>query len=145
MAWDGLKRDTWYFLEEFGRDSVGIGYGWRYHLCFGVASGSRVDRTALVEALGQEAFQPLVDAFGRQDLPEFSFPLEQYGNFSFGTVNDGNVIGHELAWHAGHRTDSFVKQAAAKIEAIARKPEITELLRKLNQHLLPVAVISPHP
>ena len=135
----------WYFLEEFGRDSVGIGYGWRYHLCFGVASGSRVDRTALVEALGREAFQPLVDAFGRKDLPEFSFPLEQYGNFSFGAVNDGNVIGHELAWYAGHRTDSFVKQAAAKIEAIARKPKITELLRKLNQHLLPVAVISPNP
>jgi hypothetical protein len=143
LAWDGLKRDTWWFLEEFGRDSVGIGYGWRYHLCFGVASGNRVDRTALVDALGQETFRPLVDAFGRKDPPEYSFPLEQYGDFFFETENDGNVTGHELAWCAGHRTDSFVKQAAAKIETIARNPVITELLRKLNQQLLTAAAIPP--
>ncbi|MEP2774427.1 MAG: hypothetical protein ABJQ29_15635 [Luteolibacter sp.] len=136
LAWDGLARDTWWFLEEFGRDAVGIGYGWRYHLCFGVASGNKVDRSALVEALKQDVYKPLVEAFGRTDPPEFGFPLEQYGNFSFGMENDGNVIGAELAWCAGHRTEEFVEQAASKIEAFTLDPKSTELLRKLNRELL---------
>ncbi len=135
-AWEGYIRDTWWFLEEFGQDSVGIGYGWKYHLCLGVKSGQRVDRAALTERLLSEDYRPLLDAFGRNDPNDFGFPLHQYGDFSFGTANDGNLSEHEIAWHAGHRTGAFVEQAAAKIEAFTRNPETTELMRRLNLELL---------
>jgi hypothetical protein len=105
-------------------------------LCFGVKSGTRVDRTALAEKLDSEDYRPLRIAFGRNDPEGFGFPLHQYGDFSFGTENDGNVPGHELAWHACHCTDAFVKQAAAKIEAFTHYPAMTELMKKLNRELL---------
>jgi hypothetical protein len=132
----GVSHDTWWFLEEFGQESVGIGFGWRYYFCLGVAHGMRVDRTALEKALGQPAYLPLVKAFGRIDQPIWNNTLEQYGDFSFGSDSDRRLPAHELAWYAGNKTDSFVAQAAAKIEAFARNPEITALLRQLNQELL---------
>ena len=141
VAWDGYIRDTWWFLEDFGPDSVGIGYGWKFHLCFGVKSGRRVDHAALAELISTDAYRPLVTAFGRKDPSEkdpskFDFPLHQYGDFSFGIENDHNVTGYELAWFAGHRTESFAKQAAAKIQAFTHDPAITDLLKKLNAELM---------
>lgn len=135
-AWDGYARDTWWFLEEFGPDSIGIGYGWRYHLCFGLKSGNPASSDALANLLRQDDFNPIITAFGRHAPSSFDFPLHQYGDFQMGSPNDGNLPAHEIAWFAGHDTESFVKQAAAKIEAITRNPEITDLVRQLNQELL---------
>lgn len=132
----GISHDTWWFLEEFGPESVGIGFGWRYYLCFGVAFGNQIDRTALKQALEKEIYRPLSEAFGRKDQSGNSLTFEQYGDFSFGSDFDRHLPAHELAWYAGNETDSFVEQSAAKIEAFARNPEITALLRQLNQELL---------
>jgi hypothetical protein len=132
----GHGRDTWWFLEDFGQESVGIGFGWAYYLCFGVAYGNRIDQGALKMALAQEQYRPLIKAFGRTDRPRWNNALEQYGDFFFGSPFDGQLPAHELAWYAGNETDAFVNQAAAKIEAFTRDPEITALLRRLNQELL---------
>lgn len=135
----GASRDTWWYLEDFGAGSVGIGYGWGYHRCFGVADqfGSRIDRDALKAALNQEAYRPLLKAFGGpgQTTP-YGHALEIYGDFTFNSDINGHLLPHELAWYAGNETDLFVKQAAAKIEAFACNKEITALLWRLNQELL---------
>ena len=132
----GSSHDTWWFLEEFGAESVGLGFGWRYYFCFGVAMGSRIDRAALKKALEQEDYRPLLGAFGVTGPSIHGLALEQYGGFTFGSPLDGYLPAHELAWFAGNETDSFVEQAAAKIEAFARNHEITALLRQLNQELM---------
>jgi len=134
----GNSRDTWWHLHEFGPGSVGIGYGWGFYLCFGLPVGFScpISPDALKQALKQESYQPLIKAFGRQDVPIWDNALEQFGDFSFGSDFDGRLPAHELACYAGNKTDLFVAQAAAKIEAFARNPEITALLRQLNQELL---------
>jgi hypothetical protein len=137
----GVSHDTWWFLEEFGQESVGIGFGWRYYFCLGVAHGIRVDRSSFKKALEQDIYRPLVKAFGRIDQSKNGLTLEQYGDFSFGSDFDGRIPAHELAWYAGNKMDLFVAQAAAKIEAFARNPEITALLRQLNQELLTTPAI----
>lgn len=139
--WDG-PRDTWWFLEEFGAGSVGLGFGWRYDLFLGAAYefASQVNRDHLRQALRRETYRPLVEAFGRLDQPREGFALVQSGDFSFGSPFDRHLPHHELAWYAGNQTDEFVKQAAAKIESFARNAEVTALLRRLNQELLPTTL-----
>jgi len=130
----GANHDTWWFLEEFGHESVGIGFGWRYHFCLGVAFGGRIDRTRLTLALQQDAYAELRRAFGRIDNTRWKgCEYEQYGYFNF----DGKerLKPYELAWYAGFQRQEFVRQAAAKIEVFAAA-EITAILRDLNNELM---------
>jgi hypothetical protein len=132
----GHRRDTWWFLEEFGRESVGIGFGWKYHFCFGVAFGGRIDRDRVTQALQQETYRDLRRAFGRIDNTGWNnCALEQSGDFRFGSARDHRLPPHELAWYAGFQTSEFVRQAAAKVEAFV-DPDITALLCKLNVELM---------
>lgn len=135
QAWDGYDRDTWWYLKDLGRDSIGIGFGWRYLWCFG-ARGNRVDRHALRERLTAPEYAPLKAAFG--DVHEYDWNYMtwvQTRGFRFGHANDGKLSEAELAWYAGHRTDAFVEQALAKVHAFTHNLEVTALLTKLNREL----------
>lgn len=132
----GNATDTWWFLEEFGHESVGLGFGWRYHLCFGVAFGGRVNRHELKVALESVEYADIRRAFGRIDnVDSEGLALEQIGDFHFRSDRDGRLPPYELAWHAGFSKEKFVKQAIAKLEAFM-SPPITDLLRSLNRELL---------
>jgi len=136
----GAATDTWWFLEEFGKESIGIGFGWCYLFCFGVYYGNRIDRSSLTENLKKKAYQPLIEKFGRQDKTDERgaevMTFVQYGDFSFDSPLDMKLPIHELAWYAGNKTDLFVNQAVAKIEAFTCNAEITALLRQLNTELI---------
>lgn len=134
-AW-GCGWDTWWCLNEFGPDSVGIGFGWKYRRCFG-ARGNRVNRALLKSKLLDQQYSPLVAAFGdfHERGPE-GFELVENRGFAFGSPCDGHMSESEFAWYAWHHKASFVQQAVGKIEAYTRNPEITKLLAQLNRETL---------
>ena len=137
VAW-GSPHDTWWYLDDFGVDSIGVGFGWKYRLCFG-ARGQLVNRGLLKKYLQDLQYSPLVTAFGaiHERGPE-GFELVQDRGFAFGSPNDGCLPLSEFAWYAAHKMDSFIKQAAAKIEAFTKNPEIERLMIQLNRDTLSV-------
>jgi hypothetical protein len=86
--------------------------------------------------LQESDYLPVQRAFDRIDAPFPGSELSEMRNFKFGTAHDGNYSEYDLAWHASHQMDSFVDQAIAKIERFTTNPEVTELLRQLNQTAL---------
>ena len=135
VAW-GCARDTWWYLDEFGVDSIGIGFGWCYRYCFG-ARGSLVNRTLLRKKLQDPQYSPLIAAFGMiHERGSEGFEFVQDRGFAFGSPNDGRIPVSEFAWYAAHKMDSFIQQAAAKIEAFTKNLEIERLMIQLNRETL---------
>ena len=136
VAW-GCTRDTWWFLEEFGVESIGVGFGWDYRFCFG-ARGPMVNRDILKKKLKDAQYAPLHAAFGdvHERGPE-GFEFVQDRGFAFGSPNDGHLPMSEFAWYAAHKMDSFIQQASAKIEAFTKNPEVERLMIQLNRETLP--------
>lgn len=136
-AW-GCASDTWWYLREFGEDSIGIGFGWKYMLCFG-ARGSAINRVNLNNRLKEPKYQPLFTAFGEvHDRGPYDFALVQYRGFAFGSPLDGRLSESEFAWYAAHKKEAFLQQAVAKIETFTKNPENTRLLSELNKEALSV-------
>jgi hypothetical protein len=112
---------------------VGFGCSYQFHLHLN--DTKRFDSNFIDEQLQKAKYTKLLMPFGVN--PRFN---SGYGSrvkdtnfdFTFGSINDGNIPQSELAWYAAHRPDDFVKQAASKIEQFTRDMEMTRLLSELN-------------
>ena len=136
VAWDN-GRDTWWYLTEFGIDSVGVGFGWRYSWCLH-SRGSHTSRLALQEALKTEKYAALRNAFGIvHEYGSFQgIALAQHQSFMFGSDAERQMNLETLAWHAGHEPSKFIAQAISKVNAFTNAPEITNLMIELNNKVL---------
>lgn len=135
-AWDNA-RDTWWYLTEFGPNSVGIGFGWRYSWCLH-SRGTYESRIALQDALEQDKYAAIRNAFGIVHDQRGSFQgiaLAQHQSFKFETGADTQKNVDMLGWHAGHKRDEFLKQAMAKVNAFTNDTVITKLMMALNNEV----------
>jgi len=129
------RSDTRWFLEEFGPESLGICYFEHYTLLLRRHNDEKFDNHKISTLLKKCEYRAVQLAFDRIDqrFPAWNAQLLESGNFKFGTAHDGNIPPLELAWHAAHQMDAFVDQAVLKIERFTKSPNVTELLRQLNQ------------
>jgi len=135
-AWGNRDLDTRWFLKEFGPDSIFVSYGWRYELHLTHHNNPKFNAQFVSSLIQKNDYRPIQQAFDRIDERLNGAELREVRNFKFGTAHDGNYSDYDLAWHAAHQMDLFVDQAIAKIEKFTNNPEVTKLLRQLNQTAL---------
>jgi len=132
--WSFENWNTWdykWFLKDYGKQSLCIWmYGNRIQLWL---DGNCFDSTKATELLNTERYSSLLSVIRPDELFQNDFKLVEYGNFYFDSLNDGNFTDEKLAWYAGNKTEEFVNQIAEKVNRIRKNPELTELLRELNE------------
>lgn len=136
-AWDGSERDTWWYLDSFGANSIGIGFGWRYVLCFGHFNYRTDYNHKLGEMLNNLKYKRIREAFrGDYKSPgDYNFVFSQAKYFPFNGSEPKEVDDDVLAWYAGKNTENFVNQALEKVRAF-QSSEVTQLFTELNQEFL---------
>lgn len=133
-AWGDTSRDTRWFLRQFGPVSLTVSYAWAYRLDLRLHDHEKFSAELVTRLLKESEYRPIHLAFDRIDRRfEWGSELIELGNFKFGTAQDGHFSERDLAWHAAHQMDAFVSQAIAKIERFTNNPQVTELIRRLNQ------------
>ena len=130
--WGNTTRDTCWFIREHGPQSLAVRFGWCYSLVLKLEDPHKFNVDAIVRLLGESDYAPLVREFVKNDVRHDVEPIGGR-DFRFGTPYDGSFSREDLAWYAAHEIDSFVEQAIAKIEKFTKNPQMTELLRKVNQ------------
>lgn len=132
--WDNA-RDTKWYLEEYGPDSLVVGFGWRYELHLYLKEGEQFDTSTVDKLLQTSKYAKLIAPFGPNAIfngGSGSRVKDSNFDFAFNSINDGDIPQDELAWYAAHQTDEFVRQAASKIEQFTRNEEMTYLIASLN-------------
>lgn len=137
IPWDE-PRDSRWFLEDPGKDSIGIGIGWpdqELHLFAPKSTG--FDRVYLDQALKDKRFERLLNHF---DKPRGSGTWN--GSISLAANRRFNPIGaeteggaprrQELAWYAGHETERYAKAMADIVRSIITDQELVERIRELD-------------
>jgi hypothetical protein len=132
--WGADYRDTKWYLEEYGPNSLFLCYGWEYELQLRLHDPQVMDTHAITKALESNDYMDLKHAFQRIDrYMQVDSKLMEKRNFRFGGPHDGSLSYRELAWYAGLHRDEFVSQAVAKIERFVRNENVTAQIRKLNR------------
>lgn len=132
--WSFINWNTWdyrWFLEEFGKESFSI---WMFGNRIGLwVNGAEYDSIKATSLLRTERYSPLLSFLRADEIFQGDWKIAELGNFSFDSNSDGNIENVELAWYAGNKTEEFVNQIAEKVNRIRKNPELTELLRELNE------------
>jgi hypothetical protein len=130
----GCARDTKVYLTSYGPGALALGYGWEYQLHLILGNGSTFNSEKINTLLKSPKYAPILEAFDRIDRSfEDRSKAVCHWNFSFGSLNDGNIPPNELAWYAGNRTDDFVDQAIEQIKKFTHDELVTKLLIELNE------------
>jgi hypothetical protein len=131
----GASTDTRWYLEKFGSGSLPIGFGWSYEFHLHLSDFKRFNPALIDELLKKDEYAPLLMHFdAHSKVPTRSgSKASKYPDFTFFSVNDeGTIPIDELAWHAAHQPEAFIKEAACMIEMFTRDKVMTRLLTKLN-------------
>ena len=130
------ERNTCWFLKEYGCGSLSIRFWSCYQFVLRVDDKKRFDVEKIKQLLSEKEYDPISRAFG---MPDKQFVDEsisiQMPDYRFDVDGDGHYSDRDLAWFAAHEpfSDLFVEQAIAKVEKFTKNPQVTELLRKINQ------------
>ena len=86
-----------------------------------------------VSELYQSKFSVINSCFDRLDNSSPDTIGMEYGNYTFGSIYDGNFPdNYTLSWYAGNRTEDFANQIIAKVRKF-QTPEITALFKEINE------------
>ena len=133
-GWTFKNWNTWdykWFLKDFGENSLCI---WMYGNRIGLwLNGNLFDSDKANSLLNTEKYSRLLSFLRPDEISPYDWKIIETGNFVFNSVNDGHISSDELAWYAGNQTEELVKQIAEKINRIRKNPELTQLLRELNE------------
>ena len=135
IPYGATNRDTRWFLQDFGPGSLSIRFSDYYRLDLLVEDKQRYNSEIIYQLLKEKEYLPISQAFSRIDKQFDWAAFYELSNFRFGEDGDGHYSANDLAWFAAHEpySDLFVKQAIAKVEKFTNNPQVTELLRKINQ------------
>jgi hypothetical protein len=135
----GNETDIRWYLKEFGKESVGIGFGWpeiglHLHLIDSPTYG--YGRAA--ELLGSPVFKPLLELFELQRPHRYA----SEGGLAYNTtINpfsgaaDTQVRKRELAWLAAHKTEDYVRKMGEIIRRLTDDARHTGLFREFNHQI----------
>jgi len=126
------KHFRW-FLKDFGDESISLLFHFGY--IFSIRSNPNfTDSSKIKEFLHTQRYSPLFNFLDRQDSGTNDWEIiRESGCFYFDSIFDGNFNEDQIAWFAGNKTEEFVNQIAEKVNRIRKNPEMTELLRELNE------------
>ena len=131
--WGNTKTDTRWFLNEFGSNSLGITFAWKYSFRLKIWDTNRFIPRVVTEALRTSNFSPVLMAFSRiDDQDHRDFILSEERNYLFPSSPSGQITEDVLSWFAAHETESFVNQSVEKVERFTNSVEVTESIRQLN-------------
>lgn len=132
--WSFVNWNTWdyrWFLEDFGKESFCF---WMYANRMGLwLNGANFNSEKATTLLQTEKYSSLLSVLRPDEIFSNDWKIAETGNFFFNSTSDGNIENNELAWYAGNKTEEFVNQIAEKVNRIRKNPELTELLRELNE------------
>lgn len=135
--WGDQTYDMRWYLKDFGKNSLGLGVGWRYDFVLTLEDPNRFDIEKMYSYLKSPESGKLLAAFERIDsfLPDQRRAIVETGNYSFDSPFDGNFkdAKHQLAWYAGNQTENFVRQIVNKVEKFRKNKEVTDLLYQINE------------
>lgn len=135
----GVERDTRWYLNECGSQSVGIGFGWiEVELHLHLSNSPTYDYNRAAELLLAPAFKPLLELFELNTPPRY---VSDGGLAYNATLNpfsgaaDTQVRQRELAWLAAHKTGDYVRKMGGIIRRLTDDPSHTGLFRELNRQI----------
>ena len=133
------ERDSRWYLNEFGKESVGIGIGWPevgLHLHLKDSPGYR--REVAVDLLKSPVFLPLMESLELKTPPKYVSDGGLAYNETFNPFSgalDTQVRQRELAWQAAHRTEDYVRKMGAIIRRLTDDPTLTGLFSEFNRQI----------
>lgn len=133
-GWSFVNWNTWdyrWFLEDFGKESFCL---WMFGNRIGLwLNGNYFESTKATALLGTEKYSPLLSTLRPDSIFDNDWKIFETGNFFFDSVNDGHIENDKLAWYAGNKTERFLEQVTEKVNRIRKSPELTQLLREINE------------
>jgi len=125
--------DYYWFLNEFGRDSLRI---WLYQqTIFLWINPETLDLAKGKELLKAIKYSKIIGAFENTEKsylnePQNSWVFAEIGNFVLNDIEDNHIPLDKFAWYSHYNTEVVVEQILRKINRF-REPEITDLLKEL--------------
>jgi hypothetical protein len=122
-----------WFLNEYGSDRIRI---WQVQQNFHLwISSAYIDLPKATALLKTNKYSKILAAFERKDDPHLEEPqnpykMIEYGNFTFGDIDDGQISAEKFAWYAHYKTDIVVEQILRKINRF-RESGVTALIKEL--------------
>ncbi|WP_312298156.1 hypothetical protein [Chryseobacterium sp.] len=133
-GWSFVNWNTWdyrWFLEDFGKESFCL---WMFGNRIGLwLNGNHFESAKATALLSTEKYSPLLSTLRPDSIFDNDWKIFEAGNFFFDSVNDGHIENDKLAWYAGNKTEKFVEQVTEKVNRIRKSPELTQLLREINE------------
>lgn len=138
LTWGGV-RDTRWYLDELGDQSISIGIGWEtfeLHL-FDARNGETWERAGGL--LEQPEFRPLVNRIGprcyRASWQKERLLLADLAFDPLGTGAEADFRARLIAWHAGQTGrggGEFVEKTLGWMKQLLEDDEFVDLVRELN-------------
>ncbi len=133
-GWSFTSWNNWdyqWYLTEFGKDSLCI---WMYGNRIGLwCNGNLFDLTKVSTMLSNSKYSVLLSLLRNDETGTGDWKVIEYGNFVFSSPFDGKIGPDRLAWFVANHTAEYIKQLAEKVNRF-RDPEMTKLLREINEH-----------
>lgn len=122
-----------WFLNDFGEESCCILFHLGHIISLRIHP-HHISYTDIKDAISTEKYASIINLVNRQDEGTNEWELiREIGDFHFNSPYDGHFNEDRIAWFAGNKTEEFIEQIAKKVNRIRRNPELTQLLRELNE------------
>ena len=134
--WGDTNFDLRWYLKDFGKDSIALAVGWRFHFVLHVKNTSEFD-TKKIDELLKTDYSKILSSFDRVDRCfEHELKAVEVRNYIFNSPYDSCFEDSQvdyLAWFAGNETESFKNQIIKKVEKFRKDEETGKLLYELNE------------
>ena len=133
--WGDQLYDIRWYLKDFGKNSIALAIGWRFHFVLHIEDTNAFD-TKKIDDLLRSDYSILLSSFDRVDRQfENQLKAVEVRNYSFNSPYDTNFEDSQLdklSWFAGNKTESFVEQIIKKVERFRQDKDLTKMLYDLN-------------
>ena len=134
--WGDPNYDLRWYLEDFGKNSISLAVGWRFHFVLHVEDTNAFD-TKKIDDLLRSDYSIILSSFDRVDRQfEHQLKVVEVRNYSFNSPYDTNFDDSQLdklAWFAGNDTENFAAQIIKKVERFRQDENLTKMLYELNE------------
>jgi hypothetical protein len=136
--WENPGESRWH-LNEFVKDSIGLGIGWMdqgFYLTWPTANKQQYE-AALTSLNDQKEYASLKAVFNVSDKPYRISCGCLLGDEHYNPFTDDTSIPRvpSIAWHAQDEPEIFAARMGEKVREITDNPELTGLIRKLNEEM----------
>jgi len=133
--WGDQLYDIRWYLKDFGKNSIALAIGWRFHFVLHIEDTTTFD-TKKIDDLLRSDYSIILSSFDRVDRQfEHQLKAVEVRNYSFNSPYDTNFDDSQLdklSWFAGNKTENFAEQIIKKVERFRQDKDLTKMLYDLN-------------